>query len=56
VKKINNIIIVYSTIILLAFKDFGEEFSKDRNRMKDVLAEYDNHMTKKNLDNDVNHC
>lgn len=45
--EINSFIntIDYSVIILLAFKDFSEEFSKDKNRMKEVSEEYDKNMS-----------
>lgn len=36
----------YSVIILLAFKDFSEEFANDRNRMKPILDEYEHQMSK----------
>ncbi len=36
----------YSVIILLAFKDFSEEFLKDRNRMETTLEEYNKFVSK----------
>lgn len=40
-------IIDYSVIILLAFKDFGEEFFKDRKVMQKNIQEYDNYLSNK---------
>ncbi len=37
-------IIDLSVIVLLAFKDFGEEFSKDKNRLKTRQEELDRHL------------